>query len=86
MSINAIEKAIWQATTNAEAMSAYCADMGKYLEQFLITDNERDLLMTWKLNELVERGVNPGLLLAAFSAIHGRGRRAEYLHAMRENV
>ena len=47
--------------------------MGRYLDRFRITGEERELLLAWKLKQLVARGVNPGLLLGAFSAIHGRG-------------
>ena len=86
MSVNAIEKAIWLATTSAQSRAAFCADMGSYLDDFRIAQDERELLLSWKLKELIARGVNPGLLLGAFSAIHGRGRRAEYLEVMRANA
>lgn len=85
MSVNAIEKAIWLATTSEPAREAFRTDLGRYLDQFRITEEERALLLSWRLRTLVDLGVNPGLLLGAFSAIHGRGRRTEYLQAMQAN-
>ena len=85
MSVNAIESAIWLATTSPQARADYVADMARYFDRFRITREERELLLSWKLKQLIARGVNPGLLLGAFSAIHGRGRRTEYLQAMQDN-
>ncbi|AIT82155.1 hypothetical protein [Novosphingobium pentaromativorans] len=85
MSVNGIERAIWLATTSDDARAAYLADMGEYLNRFRITAEERELLLSWKLKALIAHGVNPGLLLGAFSAIHGRGKRTEYLQVMAEN-
>jgi len=82
MSVNAIEKAIWLATTSDESRAAYCADMGSYLDRFRITAEEREMLLSWRLKQLIAHGVNAGLLLGAFSAINGRGKRAEYLEVM----
>lgn len=85
MSVNAIEKAIWLATTSEAEGDAFRADSAGYFDRFRITPDERTMLVSWKLKALIDYGVNPGLLLGAFSAIHGRGRRDEYLRTMKAN-
>jgi hypothetical protein len=86
MSVNAIELAVWRATSNPADRDAFREDMAGYLSRFSITGEERDLFLAWNIKELIRRGVNPGLMLGAFSAVHGRGKRTEYLEAMRANA
>ncbi len=86
MSVNAIETAIWRATTNTVDRDRFRHDMAKYLSEFLVTEEEASLLLSWNIKELIGRGVSPGLMLGAFSAIHGRGKRKEYLEAMHKNA
>ena len=79
MSVNTIENAFWQAISKEEATSAFRDDMSKFLDGFDITDKERTLILDWDVPQLLSHGVNPPLLMAAFTLVHGRTSRPQYV-------
>jgi hypothetical protein len=79
MSINAIEKALWQASTNPADTQRFRDDAQGYLKGFKLEKDERSLMMSWDVGEAISRGVNPLLLLNAFSVVNGMDKMIEYL-------
>jgi len=71
MGINAIEKALWQACRNPDDAQRLLDDAHAYLGEFRIDDEERWLVAEWNVRELVDRGVNPMVVMMAFAAVNG---------------
>lgn len=71
MSIFAIEKLLWQAASNPVDAGKFRAEPAHYLAGFRIDEEERTQLMNWDVAGLADRGVNPMLLLMAFSIVTG---------------
>jgi hypothetical protein len=79
MSNFAIEKLLWQAFTNPAEAGAFRDDPDSYLGRFRIDDDERDLLKSWDVAGLADRGVNPMLLLMGFSTVQPGANMMEYV-------
>ncbi len=71
MSVFAIEKALWQASRDPEDAQRLLADAHAYLGEFSIDEEERWLVADWDLRALVDRGVNPMVLMMAYAAVNG---------------
>ena len=79
MSTNAIEKALWQALSNPKEMQRFREDPQAYLNDFKLDEKERSLMLTWDVGEVVSRGVNPLLLVSAYTAVKGMDTMGEYI-------
>ena len=79
MSTNSIEKALWEALSDPKEMDRLRADAQGYLSEFNISDEERDLILNWDVEEIVARDVSPLLLLSVFSGVKGPRQMPEYL-------
>lgn len=79
MSINALEKALWQATMDPEQAQCLRQDAASYLEEFRLEEQERELLASWDIRGMVDMGVHPMVLMMAFAAINGPDIAASYV-------
>lgn len=79
MSINAIEKALWQASMDPAAAAGLREDAESYLGQFRIDESERALMTSWDIRGLVDLGVHPMVLMMAFAAVNGPAASAQYV-------
>lgn len=79
MSINAIEKALWQASMNPKAAQRLREDTDGYLDEFRLDEQERALLNCWDIRGIVDRGVHPMVLMMAFAAVNGPEASAVYV-------
>ena len=79
MSINAIEKALWQASINPALAQTMRENADAYLSQFNIDDNERSLVSEWKLRAMLDYGVHPMVLLMSYAAINGPEAGMKYV-------
>ena len=79
MSINAIEKALWQASMDPAEAGRMREDAESYLRDFRLDEQERALLASWDIRSIVERGVHPMVLMMAFAAINGPDMAASYV-------
>ena len=84
MSTNAMETALWQALSNPQDMGRFATDAAGYLSGFQLDDDERDLIVAWDVRQVVARGVNPLLMLMAFSAVNGIEKMGEYAMAINQ--
>ncbi|WP_321390632.1 hypothetical protein [Emcibacter sp.] len=79
MSINAIEKALWQASINPALAQALREDADSYLSQYNIDDKERALVAGWQLRAMLDNGVHPMVLLMAYAAVNGPEAGMKYV-------
>lgn len=79
MSNFAIEKLLWQASTNPAEAGAFREDADGYLARFRVDEAEKALLKAWDVAGLADRGVNPMLLLMSFNAVQPGADMMEYV-------
>lgn len=84
MGINAIEKALWQASSKAADAQRLREDAHAYLKEFRIDEDERWLLATWDVRGLIDRGVHPMIIMMAFAAVNGPFAAAGYQDRVHE--
>jgi len=84
MSTNAMEKALWQALSNPKELQRFTDDAPVYLSEFNIDEDERAAMLAWDVRQIVSRGVNPLLLMSAFSAVNGMEKMGEYAMAINQ--
>lgn len=71
MSVNGIEKALWQASMTPADAERMRSDAHSYLKQFMIDEDERWLLVAWDIRALIDHGVHPMIIMMAFAAVNG---------------
>ena len=79
MSINAIEKALWQASMKPADAQRLREDAASYLQEFRIDEQERSLITSWDIRGIVDQGVHPMVLMMAFAAVNGPAASATYV-------
>jgi dihydroxycyclohexadiene carboxylate dehydrogenase len=84
MSVNAIEKALWQCCKVSADAKYLREDAHAYLQQFRIDEQERWEIVAWDVRALVDRGVHPTLVLMAFSAVNGPASVGGYVGRLRD--
>jgi hypothetical protein len=84
MSTNEMESALWKALSNPRELRRLVEDAPGYLSGFKLDETERDLMLAWDVRQLVARGVNPLLLMSAFSAVNGMEKMGEYAMAINQ--
>lgn len=78
MGVNAIEKALWQASMNPDDAKCLREDAHAYLSTFDIDEEERWLLAVWDIRGLIDHGVHPMIVMMAFAAVNGPFAAAGY--------
>ncbi len=84
MGINAIEKALWQASNKPADAKRLREDAHAYLKEFRIDEEERWLLAAWDVRGLIDRGVHPMIIMMAFAAVNGPFAAAGYQDRVHE--
>jgi hypothetical protein len=84
MSSNAMEKALWQASTNPADARRFRDDAQAYLKDFRLDEKECAMMLSWDVVAIASRGVNPLLLMQAFATVNGMGRMLEYIMRMNQ--
>lgn len=79
MSINGIEKALWQASMNPADAQRLREDARSYLKEFRVDEQECALLTSWDIRGMVDLGVHPMALMMAFAAVNGPAASAMYV-------
>lgn len=78
MSINALEKALWQVYLNPADKQRFCADTQAYLKDFQLDETERSMALSFDVMAMIGHGVNPLLVMMAFQTIKGVEKLREY--------
>jgi hypothetical protein len=78
MSINALEKALWQIYLNPADKQRFCSDARGYMQEFKVDEAERAMSTSFDVMAMIGHGVNPLLVMMAFQTIHGVEKLREY--------
>lgn len=82
MSINAMEKVLWQVYTNHAETQRYNQDPQAYLQDYKLEANEREMLLSYDVMAMIDHGVNPMIVLMGFQTIIGIERYPEYVETV----
>lgn len=78
MSVNALEKALWQIYLNPADAQRYDADAGEYSKGFRLDEQEREKLVAFDVMAMISHGANPLLVMMAFQTIKSPANLPEY--------
>jgi len=78
MSINALEKALWQVYLNPADKVRFCTDAQAYLKDFKLDDEERAMSTSFDVMAMIGHGVNPLLVMMAFQTVRSVEKLREY--------
>jgi hypothetical protein len=82
MSVNAIEKALWEISANPADARRLRDDAQSYLQDFRIDEQERSLLASWDVSGMIMHGVHPMLVMMAFTAVNGPAAMGGYMERL----
>lgn len=78
MSINALEKALWQIYLNPADAESYSADAEAFLKGFRLEEKESSAAAAFDVMGMINQGANPLLVMMAFQTVKGVERMPEY--------
>jgi len=78
MSVNALEKAMWQIYLNPADAERYGADPQAYVKDFNLDEGEQEDLASLDVMALQGRGANVLLVMMVFQTIHTPQKLPEY--------
>lgn len=78
MSLNALEKAMWQAYTNHDDLARYKADAAAYAARFDLDAPERAMLIAADPCAQIAYGANSLLVMMVWQALNGIENLADY--------
>ena len=82
MSLNALEKALWQAYTNHDDTARLKADPAAYAGMFDLDDAERKMLAEGDFMAQIGYGANSLLVMMVWQAINGLAEFHKYFAAV----
>ncbi|TAL75621.1 MAG: hypothetical protein EPN76_14455 [Burkholderiaceae bacterium] len=85
MSIHMVEKALFDIAANTQNVRAYRGGPVDYLKAYRLEADEVGMIEQMDVREMINRGVNPMLVMRVFSAIEGREKMPEYMRRLRED-
>lgn len=86
MSLNAIEKALYDIGTRRHASKEFVADSDLFLSQYLMTDDEKALLKNADVAGMREKGANAMLLMGYWVMVRGPREMGEYMKQMKQGA
>lgn len=84
MSVNALEKALWQIYLTPADAERYKADAQGYAQEFNLDDGERQDLVSLDVMALQRRGVNALLVMMVHQTVMGIERLFEYFEIVNQ--
>jgi len=78
MSINALERALWQIYQVPSATQRFSEDAQAFVQEFKLDDGERAMLASFDFMSMISHGANPLLVMMAFQTTQGMERFPEY--------
>ena len=84
MSINSIERILWQVHTNPLEAERFRADPAAYIEDFNLDPEERTWLTAFDAGAMAEAGVSSMVLMMAFQVLRGPQHMGEYMQSLGE--
>ncbi|MBN8839817.1 MAG: hypothetical protein J0I25_06405 [Sphingomonadales bacterium] len=84
MSIHTIEQALFEIASGPARAAQYKQDPQVFLAAYPLSDQEKTLILSTDVYEMIARSANPMLVMRAFTAVEGRERLPEYLRRLRQ--
>ena len=78
MSVNALEKALWQIYQVPGDTRRFNDDAQAFVNDFRLDDGERAMLASFDYMAMISHGANPLLVMMAFQTTQGMERFPEY--------
>ena len=82
MSLYQVQKLVQAVNRDPESRTTFLKSRESFVQEFELTDTERDALVNMRIFDLYDMGVHP-LLLRPFTIIHGVPE-PDYLNAIRK--
>ncbi len=82
MSLYQVQKLVQAVNRDPESRTTFLKSRESFVQEFELTDTERDALVNMRIFDLYDMGVHP-LLLRPFTIIHGVSE-PDYLNAIRK--
>ena len=82
MSLYQVQKLVQAVNRDPESRTTFLESRASFVQEFELTDTERDALVNMRIFDLYDMGVHP-LLLRPFTIIHGVSE-PDYLNAIRK--
>jgi len=79
MSHGAIEQLFYDVSTSRSRKQAFREDAGEVAGKYVLSDAERDMVLSMQVEELFEYGINPMLLMGFWISVHGPQSMPDYL-------
>lgn len=84
MSVNTIERILWQVHTNPLEAERFRADPTACIKDFPLDAEERTWLTTFDAGAMAEAGVSSMVLMMAFQVLRGPQHMGEYMQSLGE--
>jgi hypothetical protein len=84
VSINTIERILWQVHTNPAEAERFRADPAAYIQDFPLDPQEHSWLTTFNAGAMAEAGVSSMVLMMAFQVLRGPQHMGEYMQSLGE--
>lgn len=84
MSVNSIERILWQVHTSPAEVERFRNDPAAYISDFHLDPQEREWLVNFNAGAMAEAGVSSMVLMMAFQALRGPEHMGEYMQSLGE--
>lgn len=78
MSINALEKALWQLYQCPADTESFRSDAKAYVQDFKLSEAEREKLASLDVMAMISDGANPLLVMMVYQTVNGPHRLPDY--------
>ncbi len=78
MSVNALEKALWQIYLNPADAERFSSDAQAFAQDFRLDEFEREKLASLDVMAMISHGANPLLVMMVFQTVRGPHQLPEY--------
>jgi Aromatic-ring-opening dioxygenase LigAB, LigA subunit len=86
VSLDSLEKLLWDLNVDRAAKEKFRADADSLMARFQLTDMERDMIKGFDLRGLADQGVNVMLLMGYWMELEGSRSLKTYLTRMQGPV
>ncbi|MBV1961015.1 MAG: hypothetical protein KUG52_03420 [Immundisolibacteraceae bacterium] len=86
MSIFMLEKALWDLGDDPHKAAAYRENPNGYLDNYILTDRERNQVINLEVDQMADDGVSTLLTLMVYIMIRGTESFPDYLRKMGQEI
>ena len=86
MSTFMLEKALWDLGDDPHKITAFKKDPETYLDNYILTDRERNQVLNLEVDQMADDGVSTLLTLMVYIMVRGTESFPDYLRKMGQQV